>query len=47
MVFAARLVNAGDGHMGEEPDWRRFVLPALEGSGLSPLVSTTILRAYS
>jgi hypothetical protein len=43
MVFAIRLVNPGDGALGEEPGWRGFALPGLQGSGYSPLVSTLIL----
>ena len=43
LVFASRLVNPGDGALGEEPGWRGFALPGLQGSGLSPLVSTLIL----
>jgi hypothetical protein len=43
MVFAIRLVNPGDGALGEEPGWRGFALPVLQGSGYSPLVSTLIL----
>jgi hypothetical protein len=43
LMFAVRLVNPGDGPMGEEPGWRGFALPGLQGSGLSPLVSTLIL----
>jgi uncharacterized protein len=43
LVFAVRLVNPGDGPMGEKPGWRGFALPGLQGSGLSPLVSTLIL----
>lgn len=42
MVFAVRLVNPGDGALGEEPGWRGFALPGLQ-STLSPLVSTMIL----
>jgi len=42
LVFAVRLVNPGDGPMGEEPGWRGFALPGLQ-STLSPLVSTVIL----
>jgi CAAX protease family protein len=42
MVFAVRLVNPGDGALGEEPGWRGFALPGLQ-STLSPLVSTLIL----
>jgi uncharacterized protein len=45
MVFAFRLVNPGDGALGEEPGWRGFALPGLQGSGYSPLVSTLILGA--
>jgi uncharacterized protein len=43
LIFAVRLINPGDGAMGEEPGWRGFALPGLQGSGLSPLVSTLIL----
>jgi hypothetical protein len=43
LVFAVRLINPGDGPMGEEPGWRGFALPGLQGAGLSPLVSTLIL----
>jgi uncharacterized protein len=43
LVFAVRLVNPTDGALGEEPGWRGFALPGLQGSGLSPLVSTLIL----
>src|SRR5215218_2074953 len=42
MMFAIRLVNPGDGALGEEPGWRGFALPVLQ-STLSPLVSTVIL----
>jgi membrane protease YdiL (CAAX protease family) len=42
LVFAVRLINPGDGALGEEPGWRGFALPGLQTS-LSPLVSTLIL----
>ena len=42
MVFAVRLINPGDGALGEEPGWRGVALPGLQ-STLSPLVSTMIL----
>jgi len=42
MMFAVRLVNPGDGALGEEPGWRGVALPGLR-STLSPLVSTLIL----
>ena len=42
LVFAVRLLNPGDGALGEEPGWRGFALPGLQ-STLSPLVSTLIL----
>src|SRR5918992_1155606 len=42
MMFAIRLVNPGDGALGEEPGWRGVALPGLQ-STLSPLVSTLIL----
>src|SRR5215203_1792746 len=43
MIFAIRMVNPADGALGEEPAWRGFALPGLQGSGYSPLVSTLIL----
>jgi hypothetical protein len=43
LFFAVRLLNPGDGALGEEPGWRGFALPGLQGSGLSPVVSTLIL----
>jgi hypothetical protein len=43
LVFVVRLVNPADGALGEEPGWRGFALPGLQGSGFSPLVSTLIL----
>jgi CAAX protease family protein len=43
MTFALRLVNPADGPLGEEPGWRGFALPTLQGSGYSPLAATTIL----
>ena len=42
MMFAIRLINPGDGALGEEPGWRGVALPGLQ-STLSPLVSTVIL----
>ncbi len=42
IVFAVRLLNPGDGLLGEEPGWRGFALPGLQRT-LSPLVSTLIL----
>jgi membrane protease YdiL (CAAX protease family) len=42
LMFAVRLVNPGDGALGEEPGWRGVALPGLQ-STLSPLVSTLIL----
>src|SRR5215203_203138 len=42
MMFAVRLVNPGDGALGEEPGWRGVALPGLQ-SPLSALVSTLIL----
>jgi hypothetical protein len=43
LFFGVRLINPGDGALGEEPGWRGFALPGLQGSGLSPLLSTLIL----
>jgi uncharacterized protein len=45
LVFGTRLINPGDGALGEEPGWRGFALPGLQNS-LSPLVSTLILGAF-
>jgi uncharacterized protein len=42
LVFGTKLINPGDGPLGEEPGWRGFALPGLQ-STLSPLVSTMIL----
>jgi membrane protease YdiL (CAAX protease family) len=42
MVFAVRLIDPLNGPMGEEPGWRGFALPGLQG-GRSPLVATLIL----
>src|SRR5215212_7997676 len=42
LVFGMKLINPGDGALGEEPGWRGFALPGLQGT-LSPLVSTLIL----
>ena len=41
VVFAVRLINP-DGPLGEEPGWRGFALPGLQG-GCSPLLATLIL----
>src|ERR687890_42300 len=41
MMFAVRLINPGDGALGEEPGWRGVALPGLQTT-LSPLVSTLI-----
>ena len=41
-LFLFRLINPMDGPMGEEPGWRGFALPRLQGRH-SPLVATLIL----
>jgi hypothetical protein len=38
-----RLVNPLDGPLGEDPGWRGFALPGLQGFGYSPLLATVIL----
>lgn len=43
LMFALRLVNPTDGPLGEEPGWRGFAQPGLQGLGYSPLSSTAIL----
>ena len=43
MVLGLRLINPPDGPLGEEPGWRGFALPGLQGSGRSPLTATLIL----
>jgi hypothetical protein len=43
VVFAVRLINPLDGPLGEEPGWRGFALPGLQGAGYSPLLATLIL----
>jgi uncharacterized protein len=43
MVFGIKLINPLNGPMGEEPGWRGFALPGLQGTGRSPLVATLIL----
>src|SRR5215203_3222628 len=40
LVFAVRLIDPMNGPMGEEPGWRGFALPGLQGSGRSPLLVT-------
>ncbi len=43
MGFAIRMVNPGDGPLGEHPGWNGVVLPGLQGAGYSPLLATAIL----
>jgi hypothetical protein len=43
LIFAVRLVNPLDGPLGEDPGWRGFALPGLQGLGYSPLLATVIL----
>jgi hypothetical protein len=43
MMFAIRLVNPGDGPLGEHPGWNGVALPGLQGAGYSPLLSAMIL----
>jgi uncharacterized protein len=44
IAFLVRLVNPMDGPMGEEPGWRGFALPRMQGRR-SPLASAVILGA--
>jgi hypothetical protein len=43
LAFAVRLVNPTDGPLGEEPGWRGYGLPVLQGQGRSPLAATTVM----
>src|SRR5215211_5083700 len=43
LLFAVRLVNPTDGPLGEDPGWRGFALPGLQGIGYSPLLATVVL----
>ncbi|MGH3144534.1 MAG: CPBP family intramembrane glutamic endopeptidase, partial [Rubrobacter sp.] len=43
MLFAVRLANPLDGPLGEDPGWRGFALPGLQGLGYSPLLATVVL----
>ena len=43
LTFALRMVNPTDGPLGEEPGWRGYAQPGLQGLGYSPLRSTAIL----
>jgi hypothetical protein len=43
MLFAVRLANPLDGPLGEDPGWRGFALPELQGLGYSPLLATVVL----
>ena len=43
LVFTVRLVNPTDGPLGENPGWQGFALPALQGTGYSPLLATMIV----
>ena len=42
MVFAVRLVNPGDGPLGEHPGWNGVALPGLQADR-SPLLAASIL----
>src|ERR671914_2690636 len=41
--YRVRLVNPGDGPLGEHPGWNGVALPGLQGAGYSPLLATMIL----
>jgi len=43
LLFAVRIVNPLDGPLGEDPGWRGFALPGLQGLGYSPLLATVVL----
>ena len=46
MLFAVRLINPLDGPLGEDPGWRGFALPGLQGLGYSPLLATVVLAVF-
>ena len=41
-VFAIRLINPGDGPLGEEPGWRGYALPSLQARR-SPLATALVI----
>jgi uncharacterized protein len=43
LAFAVRMINPTDGPLGEEPAWRGYAQPVLQGRGRTPLASATIL----
>src|SRR5215212_1832981 len=43
LIFGVRLINPLDGPLGEDPGWRGFALPGLQGLGYSPLLATVVL----
>ena len=42
-TFALRLINPTDGALGEEPGWRGYAQPGLQGFGYTPLHATAIM----
>lgn len=43
LLFPLLLINPQNGPMAEEPGWRGYALPGLQGTGRSPFLATLLL----